>query len=219
MSNAFHYCMNKSREFCQDNLQEWNCQCGQKRCVLTVGKDSPRGMTHVQLRKKQSRLFGYLPIFEAGQSDLQPNVLMSQNARKLASQGRDADNTWDHRVPPQQAFYFIMDFPEIYLADTEESYENFREIILLITSQCRVTKKENRILQQQTSSDADSLILTSMTKNKYKDAGIKIVKKGKKRDWSDARPVSNIIDIPEQMSQWERKYYSPELLKEVLVSL
>ena len=58
-----------------------------------------------------------------------------------------------------------------------------------------------------------------MTKNKYKDAGIKIVKKGKKRDWSDARPVSNIIDIPEQMSQWERKYYSPELLSEVLISL
>ena len=144
---------------------------------------------------------------------------MSQKARKLASQGRDRENTWDHRVPPQQAFYFIMDFPEIYLAETEESYENYREIILLITSQCRVTKIENRILQQQTSSDSDSLILTSMTKNKYKDAGIKIVKKGKKRDWSDARPVSNIIDIPEQMSQWERKYYSPELLSEVLISL
>tara|TARA_Y200000002_G_C22660233_1_gene655407 strand:+ start:1309 stop:1944 length:636 start_codon:yes stop_codon:yes gene_type:complete len=211
--------MNKSREFCQDNLQEWNCQCGEKRCVHTVGIDSPKGMTHVQLNKKQSRLFGYLPIFEAGQSDLQPNVLMSQKARKLLSQGRDRENTWDHRVPPQQAFYFIMDFPEIFLADTEESYENFRQLILLVTSQCRVTKIENRILQQQTSSDSDSLILTSMTKNKYKDAGIKIVQKGKKRDWSDARPVSNIIDIPEQLSQWERKYYSPELLKEVVTAL
>jgi hypothetical protein len=58
-----------------------------------------------------------------------------------------------------------------------------------------------------------------MTKNKYKDAGIKIVQKGKKRDWSDARPVSNIIDIPEQLSQWERKFYSPKLLKEVVTAL
>ena len=55
--------------------------------------------------------------------------------------------------------------------------------------------------------------------SKTKRAKKKSVKKGKKRDWSDARPVSNIIDIPEQMSQWERKYYSPELLSEVLISL
>lgn len=219
MSNAFHFCMNESRECLQQKLHKWNCQCGQKRCVLTVGIDSPKGMTHIQVKKKMSRIYGYLPIFEAGQSDLQPNVLMSQKARKLASQGRDRENTWDHRVPPQQTIYFIMDFAEIYLADTEESYENFRQLILLVTSQCRVTKIENRILQQQTSSDSDSLILTSMTKNKYKDAGIKIVQKGKKRDWSDARPVSNIIDIPEQLSQWERKFYSPKLLKEVVTAL
>ena len=214
MSDAFHFNMNQSRDILKMNLPKWNCQCGQEKCIHTVGMDSPNGMTHVQSKKKMARNGCYLPLFEAGQSDLHPNVLMSQKARKLINQNKKIETTMDHMIPPQLIAYFIYDNADVYLADTPESYEKFREIAILCTVQCRVTKKQNRDLQQQTNSDATIFELTTPTRYKYQKADIKILRKASKNDWTDAKPVSNIIEVPEIFEEWEQKYYAKECLNE-----
>ena len=203
MSDAFHFNMNQSRDILKMNFPKWNCQCGQEKCIHTVGMDSPNGMTHVQSKKKMARNGCYLPLFEAGQSDLHPNVLMSQKARKLINQNKKNETTMDHMIPPQLIAYFIYDNADVYLADTPESYEKFREIAILCTVQCRVTKKQNRDLQQQTNSDATIFELTTPTRYKYQKADIKILRKASKNDRTDETQLGLSYDELEDAMQDE----------------
>ena len=89
-----------------------------------------------------------------------------------------------------------------------EDYDAFKKIFLVCTQQIRVTKKENDDLSFLTAPDKDDYKVLVPTNLKYNHLGIKLYQReeGKVR-WKNSYPVdTNILDIPEDLLEYEKKY-------------
>ena len=93
---------------------------------------------------------------------------------------------------------------EKYLGD----YEEFKKIFLVCTQQIVVTKKENESLSFLTAPDKEDYKVLVPTNLKYNHLDINLYKRqeGKVR-WKNSDPVdSNILEIPEDLLEYEKRY-------------
>lgn len=159
-------------------------------------------------RRKISRDF-YYGVFDSRNPF--PTDLISEQALVNQLEGRANLNTWDHYHCPQFVGRMVMENQEKYL----ENYELFKSIFLVCTQQIRVTKRENDQLSALTDPDREGYKILMPTNMKYHHIGIKLYRRpeGKKR-WKDSYPIeTNILDIPQDLLEYEKKYL--HLIKKV----
>lgn len=152
-------------------------------------------------RRKISRDF-YYGVFDARNPF--PTDLISEQALKNQLEKKANLNTWDHYHCPQFVGRMIMENQDRYLKD----YELFKSIFLVCTQQIRVTKKENDQLSALTDPDREGYKILMPTHLKYQHLGIKLYKReeGKSR-WIHSYPIeTNVLDIPEDLVEYEKKY-------------
>lgn len=152
-------------------------------------------------RRKISRDF-YYGVFDARNPF--PTDLISEQALKNQLEKKANLNTWDHYHCPQFVGRMIMENQDRYLKD----YELFKSIFLICTQQIRVTKKENDQLSALTDPDREGYKILMPTNLKYQHLGIKLYKRqeGKSR-WKNSDPIdTNVLDIPEDLLEYEKKY-------------
>jgi hypothetical protein len=152
-------------------------------------------------KRKISRDF-YYGVFDAGNPN--PTDLISEKALENQLNRRTSLNTWDHYHCPQFVGRMIMSNQEKYLTD----YEEFKKIFLVCTQQIRVTKKENDALSFLTEPDKEDYKVLVSTNLKYNHLGINLYKRqeGKSR-WKNSDPVdSNILEVPEDLLEYEKRY-------------
>lgn len=108
---------------------------------------------------------------------------------------------YDHCLSPQFVTRMILDNPEIYL----ENYKNFKEIFWECSKTIMVTSKENTNLSKLTENNGYSYSIKVPTSLKYKHLGINLYKRvGKSRKWDKCIMVDNIIDVPENLVEYEK---------------
>jgi hypothetical protein len=160
-------------------------------------------------RRKISRDF-YYGVFDARNPF--PTDLISEQALDNQLNGKANLNTWDHYHCPQFVGRMIMENKERYLED----YDLFKSIFLVCTQQIRVTKKENDQLSALTDPDREEYKVLAATNLKYQHLGIKLYKRqeGKSR-WKHSYPIdTNVLEIPEDLIEYEKKYLVIKRVKE-----
>jgi hypothetical protein len=112
------------------------------------------------------------------------------------------DRTLDHCLSPQFVGRMIMDNPEKFLSD----YELFKNLFWLACSTVTVTKKENTSLSMLTENNGYDYKVYVPTNLKYNHLGIELYEKNGTR-WKDSKPKnSNILDVPEQLLEYETQF-------------
>jgi hypothetical protein len=152
-------------------------------------------------KRKISRDF-YYGVFDAGNPN--PLGLISELALENQLTKKYRLNTWDHYHSPQFVGRMIAENYEKYLED----YGAFKKIFLVCTQQICVTKKENENLSFLTAPDKEDYKVLVPTNLKYNHLGIKLYQReeGKVR-WKHSYPVdTNILDIPEDLLEYEKRY-------------
>lgn len=203
MSSRFGYSCRKTRRNLKESLPDWNCNCGQTICINSINEFCPKGTTHAGVRTLITRDY-YHGQFDATGESLIPQNIISQNGLRLWRNGGKL--TKDHAFTPQLFGRLVMDNPDIYLADTEESRLRFNKLFLISATVIFVTSEENTILRGQTHNNGDTFQLETHTHLKYKAAGIKLLEKLDNETWKNAKPISNILTVPKELTEYEKQY-------------
>lgn len=203
MSSRFGYSCRKTRRNLKESLPDWNCNCGQTICINSINEFCPKGTTHAGVRTLITRDY-YHGQFDATGESLIPQNIISQNGLRLWRNGGKL--TKDHAFTPQLFGRLVMDNPDIYLADTEESRLRFNKLFLISATVIFVTSEENTILRGQTHNNGDTFQLETHTHLKYKTAGIKLLEKLDNETWKNAKPISNILTVPKELTEYEKQY-------------
>jgi len=98
----------------------------------------------------------------------------------------------------------IMDNQEKYLRD----YETLEEIFWYSCRTIIVTQRENEALSDLTSNRDNKYQVLVPTHMKYNFLNISFYKKDEnKTQWKHAQPIeSNILDVPEELLEYEKQY-------------
>lgn len=203
MSSRFGYSCRKTRRNLKESLPDWNCNCGQTICINSINEFCPKGTTHAGVRTLITRDY-YHGQFDGIGESLIPQNKISQKALRLWRNGGKL--TKDHAFTPQLFGRLVMDNPDIYLVDTEESRLLFNKLFLISATIIFVTSEENTILRCQTHNNGDSFKLEVPTHLKYKTAGIKLLEKRDNETWKNAKPISNILTVPKELTEYEKQY-------------
>ena len=203
MSSRFGYSCRKTRRNLKESLPDWNCNCGQTICINSINEFCPKGTTHAGVKTLITRDY-YHGQFDATGESLIPQNIISQNGLRLWRNGGKL--TKDHAFTPQLFGRLVMDNPDIYLADTEESRLRFNKLFLISATVIFVTSEENTILRGQTHNSGDTFQLETHTHLKYKAAGIKLLEKRDNETWKNAKPISNILTVPKELTEYETRY-------------
>jgi len=125
--------------------------------------------------------------------------LISENAMNNPSERAD-----DHCFSPQFVGRYIMDNSELYLFD----YDKFREIFTMSCTKIKVTKSENRKLQQLTENKRGKPYKVFIpTDKKYDHIGIKLYKRPEgKTYWNTAKPTEEKIVFPSELLEYEKQF-------------
>lgn len=198
--SRFGYNCRKTRRNLLNSLPDWNCECGQHLCINSFNEFDPDGCTHAGVKTLISRDY-YHGSFDGGSSS---SNIISHSALKSWRAGKSL--TKDHAFTPQLFGRLVMDNPHIYLSDDEESISNFNELYFLASTIIMVTAEENTLLRGQTHNRNDVFKLEVHTYLKYRQAGIKLLEKKEDETWIDAKPISNILKVPDMLTHYERKY-------------
>ncbi len=110
----------------------------------------------------------------------------------------------DHCYSPQFIGRMIMDNSEIYLED----YEKFKEIFYISCTTIDITPEENRKLSQLTSNRNDGFKIYVPTDKKYQHLNIELVERNYGTAWYNkpANPVSNYIQTPQELLNYEKQF-------------
>jgi len=125
--------------------------------------------------------------------------LISENAMNSPSERTD-----DHCFSPQFVGRFVMDNAEVYLTD----YNKFREVFISSCTKIKVTKSENRRLQQLTENKRGEMYKVFVpTDKKYEHLGIKLYKRPENKvRWTDAQPTDENITFLPQLLDYEKQF-------------
>lgn len=142
----------------------------------------------------------YFGVFDAGN----PNStgLISENA--LKNKEKKGKTVLDHCLSPQFICRMILDNPETHLS----SLEAFQRVYWYSCRTIVVTQEENEALSALTSNDGNTYQVKVPTNLKYNHLGIKLFKRpeGKTR-WNLAEEIeSNILDVPQELLNYEEKF-------------
>ena len=115
-----------------------------------------------------------------------------------------SERTDDHCFSPQFVGRFVMDNADVYLTD----YDKFREVFIASCTKIKVTKSENRKLQQLTENKRGKQYKVFVpTVKKYEHLGIKLYKRPEnKTRWIDAQPTDEKITYLAELLEYERKF-------------
>jgi len=137
----------------------------------------------------------YINVFDC--AGINHTELISENAIN-----NPKERTQDHCLSPQFIGRMIMDNPDKFL----ENYEEFEKLFWLSCSTITVTKKENNLLSQLTENDGCVYRVHVPTNLKYNHLGIVLYNRvGVKWEQSVIKE-SNIIDVPEQLLEYETQF-------------
>ena len=208
MARFGYYCR-KTRRHLIGDLPDWNCNCGEPNgiCINSINKYDPKGMSHAGVRTALTRDF-YHGTFDGNGEVIQSNNIISQKGLRLWRNGGTL--TKDHAFTPQFFGRLTLDNPKIFLANTQESKEAFDELMYLASTIIWVTAEENTLLRGQTHNDGKTFSLECPTHLKYNKLGIKLLEKKDNETWKDAKPISNILNVPDILTQYEKKYLIKE---------
>lgn len=142
----------------------------------------------------------YLGVFDSGNPN--PTGYISEEALNNKLSGKKT--VQDHCYSPQFIGRMVMDNQEIYLSH----YEKFKSVFWYACSTILVTQKENENLSDLTINDENGYRVLVPTDKKYNHLGINLYKRfpGKTR-WKYSIPEdTNILDVPEELLQYEKQY-------------
>lgn len=125
--------------------------------------------------------------------------LISEDALNNSSERTD-----DHCFSPQFVGRFIMDNADVYLTD----YDKFKEVFIASCTKIKVTKSENRKLQQLTENKRGKQYKVFVpTDKKYDHLGIRLYKRPEnKTRWSDAQLTNEKITFLPDLLEYEKKF-------------
>ena len=97
-----------------------------------------------------------------------------------------------------------MDNAEVYLMD----YDKFREVFISSCTKIKVTKSENRRLQQLTENKRGEMYKVFVpTDKKYEHLGIKLYKRPENKvRWTDAQPTDENVTFLPQLLDYEKQF-------------
>lgn len=110
----------------------------------------------------------------------------------------------DHCYSPQFVARMVMDNAEIYL----EEYKKFKEIFYISCRTIDITPEENKKLSLLTKNPDGDLKIEVPTNKKYQHLKIELVERHDGRGWynKDADPVSNYIETPQELLDYEKQF-------------
>jgi len=128
--------------------------------------------------------------------------LISEDAMNNSSERTD-----DHCFSPQFVGRFVMDNADVYLID----YDKFREVFISSCTKIKVTKSENRRLQQLTENRRGEVYKVFVpTDKKYEHLGIKLYKRPENKvRWTDAQPTDEKVTFLPQLLDYEKQFIVP----------
>jgi hypothetical protein len=128
--------------------------------------------------------------------------LISEDAMNNSSERTD-----DHCFSPQFVGRFVMDNADVYLID----YDKFREVFIASCTKIKVTKSENRRLQQLTENRRGEVYKVFIpTNEKYEHLGIKLYKRPENKvRWTDAQPTDEKVTFLPQLLDYEKQFIVP----------
>ena len=145
----------------------------------------------------------YILTFDIAQANF--TGLASQRAIHAKLKYSNERVVFDHCLSPQFVTRMILDNPEIYL----DSFEEFKKIFWECSKTIMVTSKENTALSKLTENNGSTYVVKVPTSLKYKHLGIDLYKRignTKNSRWYNHVMVSNIIDVPQNLVEYE-KYF------------
>lgn len=115
-----------------------------------------------------------------------------------------SERTDDHCFSPQFVGRFVMDNADVYL----NNYDKFREVFIASCTKIKVTKSENRKLQQLTSNKRGQEYKVFVpTDKKYSYLGIKLYKRpdGNRR-WDSSQPTDETVNYLPELLNYEENF-------------
>lgn len=163
------------------NLNEWK---------ETSDKDFKRGVTRI--------------YYDLVHSLSIPSGFITAKALEKKKQHPRWNVCKDHCYTPQFIGRMMMDNSHIYLQD----FSKFRELFYVACTTIEILSEENRDLSLLTVNNKKNFTVSVPMNERYKHLGIELVERKTGRRWynKDTVPVSNIIQTPQEILDYEKQF-------------